>query len=377
MDEEEVSWIARERLEPGPPSNQWISAIIILAGAAFLVLAVMGLSPIDRTAAEETYRAGDGPLQALDASLTPGFARWISAAAAATAILSTGFAARRLLHNEAVSILVAGLVMIDPGFLVHGRLATPVMPATAASLLALALFLSPRRRWHWVAAASLAFACFLDPAHLIWGVVLGVLVIARGHIYAGPQHALTAGLQALVIPGAGMLLGIVSGDSLGPDCYVAPRAQALLMMSPIDLGSNIHWHPNPVLWFGGLAAILWLGIAAAATVLYHFRLQRLPGRLQLRLTQPLRREQGRALWLIALAVFAPTAALWIPLFAVAIGAAILEFGRDSNRFGWGVGIAIGAMALAYTVRLWPILIGASDVSDLVNGIPWATVKGCT
>ncbi len=376
MVDEEVSWIARERLEPGPPSNQWISAIIILAGATFLVLAVMGLSPVERTAAEELYRAGDGPLQALDASLTPSFARWLSAAAAATAVLATGFAARRLLHNESISIIAAGLVMIDPGFLIHGRLATPVAPAMAAALLALALFLSPNRRWHWIAAAALAFACFLDPAYILWGVILGILAIARGHIYAGPQHAGIAALQTLLIPAAGSLLGIVSGDSLGPDCFASSRASALLLLHPVHLGSNLHWHPNPVLWFAGLGAIAWLGLSAAALVFWHFRLQRLPGRIQVRLHQPLRREQGRALWLLAFVAFAPTPALWTPLFAIAIGAAILELGRDSSRFGWGVGIAIGVLGFAYTIRLWPILIGAGDVSDLVSGIPWATTQTC-
>lgn len=377
--DEEVSWIARERLEPGAPDNRWIMAVILVAGAVFMVLAVVGLSPLEPTAAEQTYRSQDGPVQALDASLTPSIARILRAGAAGAAVLATAFAARRLLHSEAVSVLVASLLVMDTGFLVHGRLATPVAASAAAALVALALFLSPQRHAHWVAAGSLAVACFLEPAYLAWGVVLAMMVLTRGHIYAAPQHAYMAGLQTILLPAVGAVVGIVAGASLGPKCFLPPRGQGLLMAAPVDLGSGIHYHPNPVLWVGGIAALLWLGGMAAYGVLRDFRMQRLPGRIQVRLTQPLRREQGRMLWVLALAVAAPTTALWAPVFALAIGAAVQELGRDAGRFGLVISLGVLVLALAYTVRLWPLLIGAAPearIEELVDTVPWARVISC-
>lgn len=375
---ESVSWIAQERAEPGAPSNQWVMAIIILAGVAFLVLAVMGLGPIERTDAEEAYRMGDGPVQALDASLSPSIARILRAAGAAVAVLGTAFVGRRLLHSEPASVLAAGLLLLDPGFLVHGRLATPVALATGASMLAVAFFLSPRRNASWAAAILLGFAAFLDPAYLAWGVPLALMALVRGHIYAAPQHAATAGVQALLIPGVGALMGIIGGDSLAGRCYLPGRFEALPLLSIVDLGDSIHWHPNPVLWFAGLGALLWLGISAAVHVMRDFRLQRLPGRIQARLTEPLARSQGRALWLLALAALAPTAANWMPLFALAIGAAVLDLSGDARRFGWAVGAGLLLIAIVYTVRLWPLLVGATDapIDDLLQTVPWSRTISC-
>ncbi len=371
--EPETSWIAQERLKPGLPSNQWISASIILAGVTFLVLAVMSLSPEGRVDAEELYRTGDGPVQALDASLAPHISRTLRAAAAASVVLATGFAARRLLHDESASVLAAGLVILDPGFLIHGRLATPVVFGVACAMVSLALFLSPKRSGHWIAAGLLAFACFLDPRFLLWAAGLGVMGLVRGHIYAAPQHAALAGIQTIAIPGVFAILGIVAGDSLGPTCYVDDRLSALLLLQSVDLGSNLMWHPNPATWFAGLGALIWLGGGALVHVLREFRLQRLPGRLQLRIGGPLKRSQGRALWLVALVLVAPNTALWAPLFGIGLAAAVGELGKDAKRFGWAVAVIVLVIALVFTAQLWSMLVGASPTAPM---LPWTTTTAC-
>ncbi len=369
----DVSWIAKERMEPGVPSNRWILSLVILSGAAFLVLAFMALSPIARIAAEDLYRAGDGPIQALDASIAPHISRTLRAAAAAALILGTGFAARRLLHDEGASVIAAGLLILDPAFLVHGRLSTPIAFATAGAMVALALFLSPRRTGHWLAAGMLAIACFFDPRYLLWGFIIGILVLVRGHIYAAPRHAAAAAAQTLGIPLIGAAWGMLAADSLGPTCYTGGRFESIFLLQHVDLGNNIMWHPNPALWFAGLGALAWLGGGALWRVLSEFRLQRLPGRVQVRLTGPLRRGQARALWLLVLVAFAPSPSLWAPLLAMAVAASVQELGRGSKRFGLLVAIAVLALTLVFTVRLWPMLVGATPTT---SPIPWSETVRC-
>lgn len=364
-------WIAKERLGPGAAPGWWLAAAIGLALLVATALIALADEPGYRLRAEQAYQESDGFLQGIHALLGTVGARILSGLAAGVATLSTAIIARRLLHVEWPALLAATLVAIDPAMLVHGRLATPVAPASAAALVALALFMGRRPRTHWWASGLLTLACFLEPVHLWWSLPLTAMALVRGHIYAAPRHALVAGLQGLAIPLLGALLGLVGSSSLHDGCYQVRGLPGLFQMQGVDLGGFVAT-PNPITWFGGLVALLFLGTWALSQVLGQFRLQRLPGRVQIRLPDALRRIHGRVLWLVALAVFAPTPILWLPLFATALAAGTHELSRDARAFGVVVGLVLIVFAVIATVQVANVLS-----LDLVDpALPWTERVSC-
>ena len=365
------SWIARERVAPESPPRWWIGALGGLAVLTFAALAALATTPAERVAGEETYGATDGFLQALQAFSEPSQARLWSAVSGAVLVAATGIATRRLLHHDLAALFAAALVAIDPAALVHGRLATPVAPSSAAAMLALALFLAPDGQRHWWASGLFAFAAFLDPAHMLWAPALAVLLLVRGHIYAAPQHAMTVGLQAVLVPGIGALLGLTGASSLTDGCFQPGRLDGLLVRHAIDLG-GLHAAPNPVTWFAGMGALAYLALLAVTNVLSTFRIQRLPGRIQARLPDPMPRMHGRALWIALLALFAPTPLLWVPIFAIALAAGVQELGRDAAAFGIVVAIALLVFAAVATGQAWDLIMGQDNTAML----PWTRVAGC-
>lgn len=364
-------WIAKERLGPAAPPNWWIAAVLGLGLLVTIGLIAAADVPSHRLRAEAAYQESDGFLQAIHAFLDISSARMLSAVAAGVFVVATGFVARRLLHANLPSLLAAGLVAIDPALLVHGRLATPVALASASAMIAFALFLGRYTRTHWWASGFLTLACFLEPVHLWWGLPMAMLVLVRGHIYAAPRHAFMAGLQTLAVPVAGTLLGLVGSSSLDDGCYQVGGVAGLLQLRSADLGGFVAL-PNPVTWFGGLVALAFLGVWAASHVLGQFRLQRLPGRIQVRLPDALRRIHGRVLWIAAFAVFAPTPLLWLPLFAVALGAGTHELGRDAKAFG----IIVGLVVLAFAAIASFQGIDAVSLELTRPALPWTNTVSC-
>lgn len=374
-----TSWIARERLTPGAPPNLWTGAVILLSLIVTILLAAIGLGPAGRVAAEEAFRNGDGFLPALQAFASAPVARAWSAIAGGALVAATMVATRRLLHADGPALLAGLLVALDPMVLTHGRLATQVAPATALAVAGLALFLATSPTLHWIGSASYALACFLDPQNLLWMLPLAAMMLVRGHIYAAPQHFTIATAQTVLIPAAAAVLGVVGADSLSRGCTQVDRLDGLLLAVVPHAGSGIYAVPNPALWLAGIAALVFLGGTALVDVLRGFRLQRLPGRLQIRLPHPLRREQGRALWLLALALFAPTPLLMVPMLAMAIAAGVQELSRDARGFGAVVGTFVVGFAIAYTLRLLPVVtgsVGPEQAAELARVVPWTTIASC-
>ena len=145
------------------------------------------------------------------------------------------------------------------------------------------------------------------------------------------------------------------------------------------MGNGIVALHNPATWYGGLGALLFLGVGALLSMARQFRVARLPGRVQLRLAEPLGATHARALWLGAFALVLPFPGLWLPLFAIALAAGIGELSEDAPGFGLAVAIVSLGFALLGLVRLWPLVNGGSDpvqVQELLNFLPWVTVRGC-
>lgn len=364
-------WIATERLDPGPPPGWWRVAALGLGLIVAMGLLALAGEPEQRLRAETAYQESDGFLQGIHALVGVTGARAISALCAGAVVASTAWIARRLFHLDAPALLAAGLVAIDPGLLTQARLATPVLPALAASTAALAWFLSRRPRDHWWGSGFLAFAAFLDPYQLFWALPAAALILLRGHIYAAPQHALVAGSQAIAIPLVGGLIGLAGSQSLVDGCYEVRGLPGLLRLESVDLGGFVAT-PNPITWFGGLVALLFLLIWALSQVLGNFRVQRLPGRVQLRLPEGLKRIHGRVLWLAAFALVAPSPFSWLPLFAIALAAGIDELGRDARAFGTVVGLVLLAFAI---VASWQG-IGALGLDLQGPTLPWTRSVSC-
>ncbi len=366
-------------MNPGPAPKWWLAAVLILSVSVTVALAAIGLSPGGRVDAEESFLEGDAFLPALQAFASAPVARAWSAVAGGILVASTAWATRRLLHADGPALLAGLLVAFDPLMLTHGRLATQVAPATSLAVLGLAAFLTSRPSAHWFGSAAFGLACFLDPMNLLWAGPLAAIMLVRGHIYAAPQHLLTSGTQTLAIPAAAAVLGMIGADSLARGCMQVGRFEGLVLAAVPHAGGGIYAVPDPALWLAGLAALAFLGGTALVTVLGGFRLQRLPGRLQIRLPQPLRREQGRALWLLLLATLAPTPVLWVPVLAMAIAAAVQDLSRDASGFGVVVGTFVVGFAIAYLVRLLPVVLGTAgpeEAADLATVVPWTQIRDC-
>lgn len=378
------SWIALERIGPGA-SRLWFGAAASVMGAlvAFLLI---GLVPegVPFRVGEVGYLRDNGlPLAHLYKALGATGARIVASILAGVAVTATAFAARRLSHSNAVGLVAPLLLALDPRFLAEGHLALAHAPLVALSMLALAAFLSDRDGMHWWGAVMLSLAATVDLTVVLWGGVLGAMVLMRGHIYAAPKHLGTAAGQTVGLP---LLVGAVAHGSAfvggrvpGGACLAPPWWDVLLLRTALDHGGGFYGVHNPATWFAGLGALVFLAAVSFWFLGRDFRVARLPGRVQLRLTDRLPRTYGRALWILLLVVFAPVD-LWLPLLAIALGIGVQELSQDAKVFGSVIHVAAVLFALAYLVRLWPLVAGTADAAsavELAQVMPWGRVQACT
>lgn len=326
-------------------------------------------------AAELTAATGPHMSAQLWNAMGVGPGRVLSALAAGTAVTAIAWAGRRLFHADAVGLIAAALYALDPATLAAGHLALPVTVAHASSLLALVILLTPRPAVHWLATPALAVVTILVPGAVWWCVALGVLALLRGHIYAAPRHLATVAVQVLALPAAAAAVaGLASGAWPSLAACVAPGYGAELTLLQAPAYGTVAGVHNPVVWFAGLAAVVILGLAALGLVLARFRIARLPGRLQMRLEQPLPSGYARILWLTALIAAAPPV-LWPALVLLALVAGIQQLADDSPGFGLAVaGALIGVSALG-VARVWPAITGTNAAAAL-RLVPWLRLAGC-
>jgi len=368
-----TSQIAHERVEPGPPALPFVAAVAALAAGGFGLAAWLGTWPLHALPGE--LAAAPAPAGLLDSfGLSP--ARLVSAAAFGATLAAVAVAARRLLHSEAVALLAAALVLLDPGILALARLATPDALVLAGLSCALALFLSDAAWAPWAGAGALGVAVAADPRTLVWGVPLGFLALLRGHIYAAPRHLGVAGLQAIGLPtlAAGLHVLATGGQVVGVVCQPA-FGDALALARTPDYGGVVALQ-NPVTWFGGLGALVLLAAASLATVARQFRLARLPGRIQMRLGAPLEPIQARALWLLALALFAPFPSVLLLVAALALAAGIGRLAEDAPGFGVAVGFVIVVFAVLVLWRAWGAVTGQGGADAALDLVPWTHAVPC-
>jgi hypothetical protein len=371
-----TSQIAQERVEPGRPTRVFLVATAALALLAFGLAAELGLRPLSPLPAEELAKSAPGGL--LD-TFGLSWARLVSAAALAVAVGALCVAARRLLHSELAALLAGAVAALDPGFLVLGRLALPDAIAVAGLLTALAFFLSNQEWAPWGGTIALGFAAAADPVSLVWGAPLALLILIRGHIYAAPRHLGLAALQTLALPAlaAGLHLLATDGELRGLPCNLGAGAN-LGLAATVDYGGVYGLH-NPVTWFGGVGAILFLAAAALSAVARQFRLARLPGRIQLRLAFPLSPIQARMLWILLFAVMAPFPSALLPVLAIALAAGVYNLAEDAPGFGASVGLVVLLFAILTLVRGWGLLSGTAEpttAQDLLGAVPWTSTVRC-
>jgi hypothetical protein len=367
-----TSQIAQERVHPGRPGPLFVG----LAGAACLaVFAVgwwLGRAPAAPTVAEQLEPS-------LVSLLGLAGGRAFAALCAAAAVGAVAVAGRRLLHSDGWGLLAALLVALDPAFLATARLALPSTVMVAGLLVGLAAFLSGSGRLHWVGAAALWVAALADPRALLWSLPLALLLLVRGHIYAAPRHLGLALAQALGIPATAAALHlIVSTGALPSSCLALSRSVAFGLSIVPDLGDGVAAAHNPATWFGGLGALLFLGGAGLGVLARQFRVARLPGRVQLRIAEALPPPLARGLWLLLLALLAPAPLLWMPLFALALGAGVAGLAEDAPGFGLAVGGVLLLFAALGLVRAWVLVHGgpALEPGAAAGLVPWGRVAGC-
>jgi hypothetical protein len=373
-----ASQIAQERVDPSAGGIRFAIGVTVLGLAAFGVAAFLGLYPRPQSPLSAELAAALAPAGLLNTfGLT--WARLVSAASFGIVVGATAVAARRLLHSEALGFLAGALVLLDPGTLALGRLALPNALAMAGLVSALALFLSPAGWAHWAGSVALGLAVAVDPTSLIWGVPLAFLILIRGHIYAAPQHLGLAAQQALALPALGAGLHLLATDGAIRGVVCQPGSGHLALLTTMDFGGVFGLH-NPFTWFGGVAAILYLGADSLATVARQFRLARLPGRLQMRLGTPLQPTQARILWILFLAVLVPFPALLMPVLAIALAAGIGTLAEDAPGFGAAVALAILLFAVLALGRAWDLVAGTAspaETAELLGLVPWTSAVNCT
>jgi hypothetical protein len=382
------SWIARERLvEDVVPAWFWYGVATLFLATLAVGGYLATLAPEEPLGLEAPLFAGaeaEGPvvLQVAFPALGLMGARLLTAIFMAAGVAAVAVAAHRLWHSPGAGLLAGALVGADPALLSFGHLASAAGIVFGIAMVALALLLLPARGGHWVAAGLVFLATFLHPGLLVWSIALFVLVLLRGHIYAAPKHVIVAGAQTILPMAIGALLAhlaaVGAADGIAA-CLTPSTWRALSLASVAGIGGTRHAVHNAAVWYGGLAALLYLASGAIGTVLSSFRLQRLPGRLQVRLPRPLARHHGRALWLLVLVLFVPVPFLWLPLFAMALAGGVWYLSEDAPGFGFMVGLLIAAAALFYAVRLWGLVHGTAtpqEAAELLHIVPWMTPVTC-
>lgn len=371
-----TAWVVHERTGLGPaPTWFWVVTAVL---AATLAAALLGLALRQEALGAET--AADGTVyRSLATAMGIPAARLLSTVAAGLTVLATAHAVRALTHSSAAGLTAAGLLLLDPAFLVYGHLALPEAWLLAAATGSLTLAVADHPLAPWAIVPVLAVGGLLEPRMLLWGVPLAVLLFLRGHIYAAPKHLATAGLQAVIVPAALVLpihLAARMGGETAPLCPLSTRSDALGLLAT-DYGGGVVALHNPLTWYAGALALGGLLLGALLYGATRFRLARMPGRLQVRLPERMPRLHGRSLWLGLLVAAAPLPVLWLPLFAAALALGGRQLGRDSPWFGVLVHAAMFAFAAIYLVRFLPLVLGGGDGAGLVQDVlPWVDVVGC-
>lgn len=373
-----TSAIVLERSRVGNLSPAFVVGLAFLAGGALavgLVLMTLGAE----TDAESLARTRLGGLA--EFGLTTG--RTASAVAVAVTVASVAWAGRTLTRSDVGGLLAAALVALDPALLTYGRLALPTALSLAGMALALACMLSPRPAMAWVGSAALALAALVDPRALAWGPILVLLLLLRGHIYASPRLLGVALLQAILVPalGAGLHLAVEGTWSATPAC-LEPSLWSVWTLRAIPMpGATMVALPNPVTWFAGLGALLFLGLGGLFFAAFKFRVGRANGRLQMRVVSPLPPVLGRGVWLLLLAF---ATALAVPqalvlLLALALALGVQDLGSDAPGFGLTLGLVLLLFAGVVLVGAWEGVAGtggAQGVADTIRLVPWARLSQC-
>ena len=226
----------------------------------------------------------------------------------------------------------------------------------------------------------LGAACVIEPWFLLWCPALAVLVLVRGHIYASAGHLGLSLLQTVVLPSVGAAIAFVAAGAVGgPACLRGAWHEELVLGRVLAVAPAEPALHNPALWFAGLGAVAFLALAGLLRTLMHFRLARLPGRLQIRLPEPVPAVQARSTWILALVLLAPHPALLWPLLAIALVAGLLELGADAAGFGTALTVAAVAFAIFYAVQAWGVLSGTASLPEaerLATALPWTSLADC-
>lgn len=371
-----VSPIAREREDLKTASLLFWAATLLLGATVGAILLWLALRDPAAQTAEAAFLASNTPLGQLETAFGLSTSRIIAAVLGGATTAATAWVGRRLFHAEGVGLVAGVLVGLDPAFLADGHLALPTAIAQGCAMLALAFLLASRPVLHWFAMPLLAIVALAVPGAIPWLLALGVLALLRGHIYAAPKHLAIASAQVLVVPALAVLLvGTMGGAWPGlTDCLAPGFLSSVALLKAPYLGPVTSVH-SPVVWFGGLGSLLLLGGAAVGLVLARFRIARLPGRLQMRLEDPLSPGYARILWLCALTLFAPPL-LWLPLVCLALVAGIQQLSAEARGFGFAVTGAVLAFAAFGLVRAWGAVTG-SDAVTAYDLVPWVQLQGCT
>jgi hypothetical protein len=350
-----------------------VLATVALAGAVLVATLVLGqgepVTPAEQQAVESIAGV---------AGLGVATGRALSSAAAGLAVAGVALAGRRLSHSNLAGLLAAALVAADPAFLVQGHLATPGALTLALLIWALALVSSPIPLLHWFSGVALAGAAFLEPWAALWVLPLVAFLLLRGHIYAAPQHFGLAVAQVGFLPAfaVGLRWALEGGLSSVPACFSLLPWDRFALTKVVQPGPDLLLLPNPVAWLGGAGALLFLGLGGVAFALARFRVARAPGRLQVRIVSPIPPVLARGIWLLLLAIAAPSLA-WGFLFAIALAMGIRELGEDAPGFGLALAIVLLAFAALVLVRAWGAVAGLDGgVAEAMGLIPWATADSC-
>jgi hypothetical protein len=327
------------------------------------------------------------PVEATARPLTFGFAedlavgRAVSAVAAGATVMAVAFAGRSFSRSDVAGLLAATLVALDPAVLAYATLAVPTSLTIAALAVALACFVSARPAFPWIGAVGLMAAAFVDPRALAWGPVLALLAVLRGHIYASPRHLLIALTQGLLIPALGAILHVAIDGMWAavPLCLAPAEWRLALLQVVVQPAAAMAVIPNPVTWFAGAGALLFLGVGGATFAASRFRLARANGRVQARLVSPFPAVFGRGIWLLLLALALPIPQAWVILFALALALGVQDLGKDAPGFGLTLAVALLLFAGVVLWRSWEATAGtggAEGVADAMRLVPWAKAYAC-
>ena len=371
-----TSAITQERAGNGRLGLGFAVTTVLLGLAAGIVAGWLGT------------RGGEAAVEDAAAPLVFGFAehglglaRMVSAGAVALAVMAVAVAGRSFGRSSVAGLLAGALVLLDPATLTYGRLAVPTALVLACVAVAIACFAASRPWVPWLGALALGVGTFVDPRVLWCGPVLALFALLRGHIYASPRHLMVAGAQAILIPVLGLVLHALADGMLSsvPACLAPPYWAMLSLRAVVQPGDALVLLPNPVTWFAGLGALLFLGVGGAGFGASRFRLARANGRVQARLVAPFPAVFGRGIWLLLLAAALPIPQVWILLFALALALGVQDLGEDAPGFGLALAIALLLFAAIVLVRAWSGMTGTggeAGVADAMGLVPWGRPVSC-